>query len=72
MLDSAPVENNLFASTTDLSAGAAVAIRTLDADGNVTATQNLNRVAQPTNKPGKAGQPPNKLSPSKIVQPTNR
>ena len=72
VLDVTPVEHNLFASTTDLPPGAAVAIRTLDADGNVTATRELNRVAQPTNKPGKTGQPTNKLSPSRIVQPTHR
>jgi hypothetical protein len=50
VLDSTPVENNLFASTTDLPAGAAVAIRTLDAAGNVTATQELPNAAQPTSK----------------------
>ncbi len=33
VLDSAPVENNVFASTTELPVGAAVAIRTLDAAG---------------------------------------
>jgi hypothetical protein len=31
----------LFASSTDLQAGAAAAIRTLDANGNVTATEPL-------------------------------
>jgi hypothetical protein len=36
----APTEN-LFASSTDLQAGAAAAIRTLAANGNVTATQQL-------------------------------
>ena len=41
VLDSTPVENNLFASTTDLPDGAAAAIRTLDADGNVIVTQQL-------------------------------
>ena len=41
VLDSTPVENNLFASTTELPAGAAAAIRTLDAGGNVTATEQL-------------------------------
>ena len=37
----APAENNLFASSTDLQAGAAAAIRTLAADGNVTATAGM-------------------------------
>jgi len=37
----APAENNLFASSTDLQAGAAAAIRTLAANGNVTATEQL-------------------------------
>jgi hypothetical protein len=41
VLDSTPVENNLFASTTDLPAGAAAAIRTLDAHGNATSTRQL-------------------------------
>jgi hypothetical protein len=41
VLDSTPVDNNLFASTTELPAGAATAIRTLDANGNITATQQL-------------------------------
>jgi hypothetical protein len=41
VLDSTPVENNLFASTTDLPAGAAATIRTLDANGNATATRQL-------------------------------
>ena len=41
VIDSAPVVDNLFASTTTLSAGAAAAIRTLDAAGNVTATRRL-------------------------------
>jgi hypothetical protein len=50
VLDSTPVENNLFVSTTDLPAGAAAAIRTLDADGNVIATQQLPEAGQPTNK----------------------
>ena len=50
VLDSTPVENNVFASTTELPAGAAAALRTLDASGTVTATQQLDRVAQPTNK----------------------
>jgi hypothetical protein len=50
VLDSTPVENNLFASTTDVPAGAAVAIRTLDAHGNVTATEQLPKPVQPTNK----------------------
>jgi hypothetical protein len=60
VLDSTPVENNLFASTTDVPAGAAAAIRTLDADGNVTATEQLPKAEQPTNEPAKAGQPTNK------------
>jgi hypothetical protein len=46
VLDSTPVEDNLFASTTVVPAGAATAIRTLDADGNVTATQQLPTAAQ--------------------------
>jgi hypothetical protein len=50
VVDSTPVENNLFASTTDLPAGAAAAIRTLDANGNATATEQLPKAAQPTNK----------------------
>ena len=50
VLDSTPVENNLFASTTDLPEGTAAAIRTLDADGNVIATQQLPERPQPTNK----------------------
>jgi hypothetical protein len=41
VLDSAPVENNLFASPKELQVGAAAAIRTLDAAGNVTATEPL-------------------------------
>jgi hypothetical protein len=41
VLDSTPVEDNLFASTTDLPDGAAAAIRTLDANGNVIVTQPL-------------------------------
>ena len=60
LLDSTPVDNNLFASTRELPAGAATAIRTLDTNGTVTATQQLDRVAQPTNKPADAGQPTNK------------
>jgi hypothetical protein len=60
VLDSASVENNVFASTTALPAGAAVAIRTLDASGNVTATQDLPNAAQPANKETKPGQPANK------------
>jgi len=60
VLDSTPVENNLFASTTDLPAGAASAIRTLDAAGIVIATQELPKTAQPANKAAKAGQPTNK------------
>ncbi len=50
VIDSTPVENNLFASTVDLPAGAATAIRTLDGNGTVTATRHLDKVAQPTNK----------------------
>ena len=46
----APAENNLFASSTDLQAGAAAAIRTLAANGNVTATEQLPSATQPTNK----------------------
>ena len=60
VLDSTPVENNLFASTTDLPAGAAAAIRTLDAAGNVTATQELPEAAQPASKAAKSGQPTNR------------
>lgn len=60
VLDSTPVENNLFASTTDIPAGAASAIRTLDAAGIVIATQELPKTAQPTDKAAKAGQPTNK------------
>jgi hypothetical protein len=60
VLDTTPVENNVFASTTDLPDGAAAAIRTLDAAGNVTATQDLPRAAQPANKAAKQGQPANK------------
>lgn len=60
VLDSTPVENNLFASTMEMPEGTAVAIRTLDADGNVIATQQLPGTAQPTNKPAQAGQPTNK------------
>ncbi len=52
VLDSTPVENNLFASTTALSAGAAAAIRTLDANGDVIATQQLPETAQPTDEGG--------------------
>ena len=60
VLDSTPVTNNLFASTTELPAGAAAAIRTLDANANITATQELPKAAQPTNKPVNPGQPANK------------
>lgn len=61
VLDSTPVENNLFASTKDLPAGAAAAIRTLDANGDVTATRQLPRTReQPTNKPVQRGRPTNK------------
>jgi hypothetical protein len=35
----APTENNLFASSADLQAGATAAIRTLAANGNVTTEQ---------------------------------
>lgn len=59
VLDSTPVENNLFASTTDLAPGSAAAIRTLDASGNVTGTQEL-PTSQPTNEQANAGQPTNK------------
>jgi hypothetical protein len=48
VLDSTPVENNLFASTRDLPLGAATALRTLDAHGDVTATQPLPQPPQPT------------------------
>ena len=50
----------VFAATPNLPAGAPPAIRTLDADGNVTATEPLPKSAQPTRKPAKAGQPTNK------------
>jgi hypothetical protein len=60
VLDSTPVENNLFASTTDMPAGAAATIRTLDARGNTTATRQLPEAVQPTNKPDNARQPTNK------------
>jgi hypothetical protein len=60
VLDSTPVVNNLFASTTDVPAGAAAAIRTLDADGKVIATQQLPKAAQPTNGEPKPAQPANK------------
>jgi hypothetical protein len=60
VLDSTPVENNLFASTTELAPGAAAAIRTLDANGRITATQQLPTTPQPTNKAAKRGQPTNK------------
>ncbi len=60
VLDSTPVENNLFASTTDLPAEAAAAIRTLDANGTVTATEQLPRGPQPANRPAKDGQPENR------------
>ncbi len=69
VLDSTPVENNLFASKTDVPPGAATAIRTLDADGNVTATEQLPKAAPPTKKIAKPGQPANK--PAKVGQPTN-
>ena len=35
----APAENKLFPSSTELQAAAAATIRTLDANGNVTATE---------------------------------
>ncbi len=41
VLDSTPVEGNLFASSTALPVGATTAIRTLDANGDVIATQQL-------------------------------
>ena len=59
VLDSTPVTNNLFASTAEVPAGAAAAIRTLDANANITATQQLPKAAQPTNKPVNPGQPAN-------------
>jgi len=59
VLDSTPVEHNLFASTTSLTAGTATAIQTLDANGDVTATQSLPIAHQPTNKPAKPAQPTN-------------
>ena len=60
VLDSTPVENNLFASTTAVPPGAATAIRKLGAAGNAIATQPLPQTAQPTNKSAKPGQPANK------------
>jgi hypothetical protein len=60
VLDSTPVENNLFASSTNLAAGAAAAIRTLDANGTITATQRLPQTPQPANEPLRAEQPANK------------
>jgi hypothetical protein len=60
VLDSTPVEDNLFASTTDVPAGAATAIRTLDADGKIIATQELPRAVQPANRPASPGQPTNR------------
>jgi hypothetical protein len=60
VLDSTPVENNLFASANEVPPGAASAIRTLDENGNVTATEQLPRAAQPANEPLQAGQPSNK------------
>ena len=60
VLDSTPVEKNLFASTTELAAGAATAVRTLDANGRITATQQLPTTPQPTNKAANHGQPTNK------------
>ncbi len=70
VLDSTPVQNNLFASTTELTAGAATAIRTIDANGTVIATQQLDKVAQPTNKSDQPGQPTNKSA--KVGQPANK
>jgi hypothetical protein len=70
VLDSTPVENNLFASTRDMPVGAATAIRTLDTNGTVTATRQLDKVAQPTNRPATPGQPTNK--PADAVPPTNK
>jgi hypothetical protein len=43
-------ENYLFGSSTNLQAGAAAAIPTLAANGNVTATEQLPEATQPTNK----------------------
>jgi hypothetical protein len=43
VIDSTPVVNNLFASSTNLQDEAVAAIRTLDAAGNVTATRQLPR-----------------------------
>ncbi len=61
VLDSTSVENNLFASTTDLPAGDVAAIRTLDANGNVTATEQLPSGAQqPANRKAGNGQPTNR------------
>lgn len=61
VLDSTPVENNLFAAPHDLPAGVATAIRTLDANGSVLTTQPLaNSTQQPTNKPRNTRQPTNK------------
>jgi hypothetical protein len=60
VLDSTPVESNLFASTVNVPTGAAAAIRTLDAHGDVTATEPLPDAAQPANKPADPGQPTNK------------
>jgi hypothetical protein len=60
VLDSTPVETNLFASPAQLPAGAATAIRTLDTNGNITATEQLPQKPQPTNQPLQAGQPTNK------------
>ncbi len=56
VLDSTPVESNLFASTAELPAGAVAAIRTLDANGSATATEQLPSGAQqPANKPANGG-----------------
>jgi hypothetical protein len=57
VVEQTPVENNLFASASDLPAGTVAAIRTLDTNGNITETQQL---PQPTNDQTKPGQPTNK------------
>ncbi|HEV8461730.1 MAG TPA: hypothetical protein VGQ38_13565 [Gaiellaceae bacterium] len=61
VLDATPVENNMFASTIDVPAGAATAIRTLDANGHITATEQLPQGnPQPANTTVRSGQPTNK------------
>jgi hypothetical protein len=61
VLDATPVEDNLFASTIDVPGGTATAIRTLDANGHITATEQLPQgIPQPANKTVKSGQPTNK------------